>query len=235
MRLWGVLTLLLTVGAVSARADGLVQRLPDDGTSVRFGMELKVSHNGMEKTATGELIQSSVGKAEANGMPCRWIEFKMVFDIDGNQMKVITKTLIPEKALKAGENPGAHIVRGWIQQRGQEVEALNDLQNSKAGPLGAFLSGPAPDAKKLPKETLDSKLGKLECEGVTGSLTLDQGEERVKLKVENRLHDKAAFGIVRSRMEFEVERNGQARESGVITLNALEVTKNIKSELAEKN
>lgn len=235
MRRWTFLALIITAAAGPVRADGLIHRLPADGTSVRYGMELKVTRNGMEKAMTGELTQSSVGKVEANGMPCRWIEIKMVFDVDGKSMKIVAKTLIPEKALKAGENPGAHIVRGWMSQRDRAAEPLNDLQNSKAGPLGAFLSGPAADAKKLPKETVDSKIGKLECEGIVGSLALDQGNEKVKIKLESRLHDQAPFGVVRSRLEFEVERNGQASESGVITLNALEVTKNAKSELADKD
>jgi len=232
---WSILVVLtFAFGATSARADGLIYRLPEDGTAVRFAMDFKVNHNGMEEMATGELVQRSVGKVDVDGKPCRWIEFKFTIDKGGQQFNMLSKVLIPESALKAGENPGAHMIRGWMKQMDRDPEELKDLNTPKAGPLGAFLAGPATDAKKLAKETVDSKLGKLECEGVTGSLMIDQGSEKVAIKLENRLHDKAPFGVVKSRMEFQVERNGQARENGVITISALEVTKGTQSELPEQ-
>jgi hypothetical protein len=226
--------LLASLSATAAlQADGLIYRLPEDGTSVRYNLELKAGRDGMEKSAGGYLAVGSVGKETVNDEPCRWIEFKMVFDIDGREETILAKMLIPEKALKRGENPGAHLVRGWLKRR-QEPEELKDLQNSRAGPLAAFLAGPAPDAKKLDKMTLDSKLGKLECEGVAGTQTFDQGQEKVEIKQETRLSDKAPFGVVRARLEFKVERDGNPRESGVLTLNVLEVTQGAKSELPEQ-
>jgi hypothetical protein len=221
------------LGVSALRGDGLIYRLPEDGTSVRYGLELKAGRDGMEKSAGGYLAVSSVGKETVNDAPCRWLEFKMVFDVDGRDEVILAKVLIPEKALKRGENPGAHLVRGWLKQR-REPEELRDLQNQRAGPLAAFLAGPAPDAKKLDKTTLDSKLGKLECEGVSGTQTFDQGQEKVEIKQETRLSDKAPFGVVQARLEFKVERDGQARENGVLTLNVLEITQGAKSELPEQ-
>ena len=72
-------------------------------------------------------------------------------------------------------------------------------------PLRPPLAGPAADAKKLDRTTLNS-----------------------------RLHDKAPFGVVQSKMNFEVERDGNVRKSGVLTLNVLEVTQNAKSELPDQ-
>src|SRR6267142_7092712 len=114
MRWSTLVALTLVLGASSARADGLIYRLPEDGTAVRFAMDFKVTHNGMEEAATGELVQRSVGKVDVDGKPCRWIEFKFMIDKGGQQFNMISKVLIPESALKAGENPGAHMVRGWM-------------------------------------------------------------------------------------------------------------------------
>jgi hypothetical protein len=234
MRWSTLVALTFVLGASSARADGLIYRLPEDGTAVRFAMDFKVTHNGMEEMVTGELVQRSVGKVDVDGKPCRWIEFKFTIDKGGQQFNMLSKVLIPESALKAGENPGAHMIRGWMKSMDREPEELKDLNTPKAGPLGAFLAGPPTDAKKLAKETVDSKLGKLECEGVSGSLMIEQGNEKVAVKLENRLNDKAPFGVVKSRLEFQVERNGQARENGVITLNVTDVAKDAKSELPEQ-
>lgn len=52
--------------------------------------------------------------------------------------------------------------------------------------------------------------------------------------LESRLHDKAPFGVVQSKMNFKVERDGNVRKSGVLTLNVLEVTQNAKSELPDQ-
>jgi len=219
--------------AAPLAADGLIYRLPEDGTSVRYALELKIGPDGADKTAGGYLAVSSVGKETVNNEPSRWIEFKMVFDIEGNEKTIIAKLLIPEKALKKGENAGAAMVRGWLKRR-DDAEELKDLQNSKAGPLPAFLAGPAADAKALPKEVLDTKLGKLECEGVVGTHKFEQGNEKVEIKQQTRLSDKAPFGVVQCRMEFKVERNGNPAETGLMTLSVLEVTQGATSELPDR-
>jgi hypothetical protein len=145
----------------TAVADGLIFALPEDGTSVRYSLEMKMGRDGMEKSAGGYLTVSSVGKDTVDGQPCRWIEFKMLMDVDGKERAIIAKMLIPEKVLKRGENPAAYMVRGWLKQR-DKAEELKDLLGSNAGPLPAFVGGPANDGKKLVKEELDTKIGKLE-------------------------------------------------------------------------
>jgi hypothetical protein len=232
MRWLSACVLTLATASPALRGDGLIYRLPEDGTSVRYDLDMKVGRDGMEKSAGGYLAVSSVGKEQVNDQPCRWIEFKMVFDIDGKERTIVAKTLIPEKALKRGENAGAHMIRGWLKQR-DEAEELRDLQGSNAGPLPAFLAGAAPDAKTLDKKKIDSKLGMLDCAGVVGTHTFQQGQENVTIKQETRLHDKAPFGVVNSRMEFHIERDGVSRERGVMTLTILEVTQGARSELPE--
>lgn len=227
------LGLLLAVPVL--QADGLVHRLPDDGTSAKFDLELVMNANGMDKTITGHMIMASVGKAEVEGKACRWIEFRLKMDFGGQDKTIVCKALIPEKALKTGENPGAAMVRAWLKDGDQDLKEFKDLQGKDAGPLPIFLSGPLQKAKKLAKAPIDNKaLGKIEAEGESGANSFDQGDGKIEVKMENRLHPKAPFGIVRSKMGFQMFRNGEAREQGTLVLKLIEVGKGAKSALPDQ-
>lgn len=216
------------------QADGLVHRLPEDGASAKFDLEMTMNVQGMDKTITGHMVMASVGKADVEGKACRWIEFKLQMDFDGKEKIVVAKALIPEKAIKPGENPGTAMIRAWLKEDGEPKE-LKDLQGQDAGPLPVFLSGPLLKSKKLAKEAMDNKaLGKIEAEGVSGSNSFDQGKEKIEVKMENRLHPKAPFGVVRSKIEFQIFRNGEARQQGTLVLKLIEVGKGAKSELPDK-
>ena len=87
-----VLLLLLTSSAVYA--DGLIYRLPKDGASVRYKMELVMERNGMQMTGDGTLSVSSVGQTVVDDEKCRWIEFKMKMKLQGRERTIIGKVLI---------------------------------------------------------------------------------------------------------------------------------------------
>jgi len=72
----------------------------------------------------------------------------------------------------------------------------------------AFLAGPLQDKKKLAKQLVDSKLGPLMSEGVTGWIQFTEGNLNTKVTFETRLHEKAPFGVVSTRMVFEVTGDG---------------------------
>src|SRR5207244_12477630 len=96
------------------------------------------------------------------------------------------------------------------------------------------LGKPFKDAKKLPKQVTPSKLGKLECEGVTGTYELDDGRESVTAVFENRLHDKAPFGLVTSTIQLTMQRNGQVEGTGSMSFRLVAAGKDAKSELPEQ-
>jgi hypothetical protein len=74
-----------------------------------------------------------------------------------------------------------------------------------------LLAGPLKDAKALEKAEVESKLGKLACEGQSGNLELKGNRDMVfKARLETRLHDDAPFGVVGSRWTMEVtEKDGK--------------------------
>jgi hypothetical protein len=77
---------------------------------------------------------------------------------------LIRKLLIPEKYLNKGENGTEHVVRGWAKYDDEPVDRAVPVH----GRWPAYLAGPLRDERKLEKQLVESKLGALECEGVTG-------------------------------------------------------------------
>jgi len=218
------------------RADGLLYRLPDDGTWARYDLDIVgTDPGGGDTKMAGSLAMSSVGKAEASGEPCRWIEVKMQMrDPGGNEHTVVFKALIPEKNLKRGENPWASMKKAWMKEdKDSDPQQITEANGREAGPMVAFLTGPLNDSKDLDAIEVDSGIGKLQCGGVSGSLKINDGNNDVSIQMENRLHDMAPFGVVASTMKFEVKRDGNVNEKGTITFKLAEVGKDAKSEMPD--
>ncbi|MSR57591.1 MAG: hypothetical protein EXS05_07955 [Planctomycetaceae bacterium] len=168
--------LLLVMSAPEVRADGLIYQLPANGSSVRYDIENKASMNGQEQTIMGSLTVSSVGEATVDGEKCRWIEFRLMIKRENIERVTLAKCLIPEKHLGRGKSPGEHLIRGWIKTGDGEPQAFTDLKSPQAGGrVIGYLAGPPPNAGELEKVDVESPLGKLACEGVTGTHEFEQG------------------------------------------------------------
>src|SRR5262245_12216315 len=101
------LLLATTIGACvlgpgSARADGLLYQLPEDGSWVRFAFRYTFKLDGMEQPGQGmgTMTMASVGKAREGAEACRWIEFQIRLKDSGTEHTLIRKLLIPERYLK---------------------------------------------------------------------------------------------------------------------------------------
>ncbi len=233
--LFSSLVLVLLMGSQTAWADGLFYQLPADGSSVVFDLKMKADAGGEEREGGGSLTMSSVGQAEVDGEKARWIEFKMVMQMGEREQTIIAKTLVPEKHLKLGENPFANFSKAWLKQGDRDPKEIKEAVGNDAGPLPAFLSGPLNNKEELEAVEVESGLGKLKCRGVTGDLELDEGNQKIKIAFENRLHNMAPFGVVTSKMKFKVTRDGEAFEGGTLNLSLKEVGTNAKSELPDLN
>ena len=212
-------------------ADGLLYQLPKDGASAKYDMTMKISEMGKDIKVTGTLAVASVGQIEVEGQPCRWIEFNLKLAFDNKEKSSTGKFLIPEKFLKAGWDPGATMIRGWIKDH-EEPEEVMAANNPRVGPYQFFLAGPLQNPKKLAKQTLEIKsLGKVETEGETGHNSFNQGRVQFEVKSENRIHPKAPFGLVQTRMECHGFINGRASSQLTIDLKLIEVGQDAKSTL----
>src|SRR5262245_56351211 len=229
--LWATVTGVCVLVPGSAHADGLFYQLPEDGAWVRFELQYTFKIDGMEKAGQGKgtMTMASVGKAVAGSEPCRWIECKVQLGDVGPEQILIRKLLIPEKYLKKGENPTEHVVRGWAKFNDEAVERAVPVH----GRWPAYLAGPLQDEKKLDQELVESKLGALKCEGVTGWIQYKEGDVHMKVTFETRLHEKAPFGVVSCRMQFEMTRDGKVQQTVDATTKLVDFGKDAKTALPD--
>jgi hypothetical protein len=165
----------------------------------------------------------SVGRVGDN----RWLEFKLP-DEDSTQT---IKVLFPERVLKEGESPMDHVVRAWSKS-GDDVPVAQSRVRSFW--LLIFLAGPLADVKKLESKEIESPLGKLECDGLTGRAHVreDDGYEE-DLLYQIRRHKDAPFGVVSCRIECQVSKDGKLHDRVIYELKLTGVGKNAESELRE--
>lgn len=212
---WILLFAACWSGGSVVHADGLIHRLPEDGSQAQYDLTIKAGAPGSPKEMKGTSRISSVGKEAVGADVCRWIEIRLAFTDDGQERVILTKSLIPEKHLGRGKSAGDNIQRTWIKFGDQEAIQLTDLKSPQAGPLQVFLAGPSANVTKLEKATIENaKLGKQECEGEIASYEFDQGEAHTKMTMEQRLSDKVPFGVLTAKLNFQTMRNGTVVEEG---------------------
>jgi hypothetical protein len=201
-------------------ADGLIYQLPGDGTWVRFDLEGKLpGPDGTEVTMIGSVTLSSVGTAEVDGEPCRWIEVASETKRkDGQPVTDVNKLLIPEKNLGKGKDPLEHVLKAWHKNSmvaGGTPQQIEDLKAPGARYLNnvrPYLHGPSKTAEKLGNVAIKSKLGELECEGTTGNQKIDDTLSMLSYDYTYtiRLHDMAPFGVVTWEAKTKMELDGQS-------------------------
>ena len=199
-------------------AEGLLYQLPDDGHWVRFEIDgTGTEPDGTEIKLVGTLTMSSVGTVDMDGKKCRWIEIVTEAKRAGEPFTDIDKLLIPEHRLAKGKEPLKHVLKAWHKH------SMGDGPPRKiedfAGESGALylrklnpsLHGPFETTKELEPVRIDSKLGKLECKGITASEKIEQGGGvTIHSTYLIRLHNKAPFGVVSWEAKWKVEQDGQA-------------------------
>jgi hypothetical protein len=224
-------------------ADGLVYKLPADGTLARYKVHSKMTlpDNGKQIATDGSLTIASVGSTKIDGLDCRWIE--MVLEVNlgpGKTDRSIFKGLIPEKYLAKGENPQGQWIKGWVKLGQGQPQALSkEMLANPTLKLNLIVTGPLQDAKPLKKKEVDTVLGQVSCEGQSGTLLVKGGSVMVKDGVatvgdakvlfQNYFHDKAPFGVAWSRMRMP-SNSGTVEEE----LSLAEVRADAKSQLPDQ-
>src|SRR5262249_566346 len=118
---------------------------------------------------------------------------------------------------------------GWAKFNDENVERAVLVH----GRWPAYLAGPLQDQKKLDQQLVESKLGALKCEGVTGWIQYTEGDLHTKVTYETRLHENAPFGVVSGRMQFEVQRDGKVQQTIDGTLKLIDFGKDAKTALPD--
>lgn len=170
---------LLTITPTFVQADGIIHKLPEDGSWVEYfveGKEIDANDPRDVKGGTGKLKIASVGTETVDGEPCRWLEIQGSFkdDNQSQEERITLKLLIPEKHLKQGEKPREHIRRGWVRvSLGDRDGDVVKLDAADPGPfawvLDILLAGPVTQTEKVEPKTVLFQKGEVECPGVTAS------------------------------------------------------------------
>lgn len=194
--------ILVTAFANTATADPLFQTLPEDGAGVKFHVNMVL--NGVEQVRTWQIF--SVGKHTKSDRPARWIELHGNA-FDGTLVKF--KLLIPESDFGRGKNPLGKATEAWRKFRDQSPEKLEDFKTAEPF-LYTLLCGPGKDVKKLDdKKQIGWQKGNFDCDVLEGTSRLSLGIVNMTVKHRCFHHEKAPFGFVGTRQEFEVTVNGK--------------------------
>ena len=205
----------------SAIGDGLIFRLPADGTWARYATKTdgEVSSKELPKmdlAMTGTLTLSSVGQATRSQQKCRWIELKSETKAKEAYPKLVLKMLIPEDRLKRGDDPLSHCVLTFFDPKPVDSkgiksyidEGFNRVQYEIDRFRDVF-PPPLDNSKGVPRETIETPAGKFEdCEILVGTFDYDGpllGDGRSVFKATYRIavHSQAPFGVVRMQCEME--------------------------------
>ncbi|QDU41885.1 hypothetical protein Mal52_03400 [Symmachiella dynata] len=229
---------LLTLVTSTAQAEGLIHQLPKDGAWVRYDVsgEAKGPDGAVKATLKGTLTISSVGETTVDNEKCRWIELDTQIDFktnggrEGKQSEVL-KLLIPEKFLTKNQNPIDQVLKAYKKNSQGTIQQLDPKDSSGRSFQGMdeFFHSPLKQLKKLEAEVVETKLGKLKCEGWQGRETKNE----TVFKTQTRLHEKAPFGVVSFRYEKERIRNGQSNGKRDSVLKLVDYGKNAKSQLSD--
>jgi len=179
-----------------ARADALVQTLPEDGEWVQFHVNLKIGGQATEPTWT----LKSVGSKQVGGAKSRWIELQSKH---GERNVVLFKCLVPESEFGKGKNPLAAAQQVFVKYADQEPRQVESM--AAADPvLWMILSGPPEPSKLDEKEAVELQSGRVECEVFTGA---SKGEfAGAKLELEHRLlmSDKVPYRVAAAKFRVTV-------------------------------
>jgi len=115
----------------------------------------------------------------------------------------------------------------------RELRQIEDLAGRGARylqKLNPSLHGPFETIKELEAVRIDSKLGRLDCKGISANEKIKQGGSvTIDSTYSIRLHKKAPFGVVTWESEGKVERDGQALGTMTLKMKIADVGTDAKS------
>lgn len=230
-----LLALLLPAGFAEA-GGGLLQRLPEDGTWVRYFV--KVKDGAGTKPRNGTMTLKSVGRETIKGQKYRWIEIDMLLKRNDKQLHRALKVLIREQDLKEHARNGLTIARGWASIGRPESFPLGSLEKSPDGPLGLYFGCPMKNARTVKGEkTIDYQNGRLTIASAqSGELKIrfqeDPGVGDSPVTVTQTIWNHRSVPVGTAMAIIEARQDGAIAQKIVLTIQ--DFGKNAKSSLPEK-
>jgi hypothetical protein len=181
--------IVVVIGAPVTFADGLIWRLPPDGTTVEFQGDSQVevkpvlSKEFADKLPSNEVKElerpqnlklrtsvtvSSVGQVTRAEQKCRWIELKMQSgeheNMKSGEDENVLKILVPEKFLTRGEDPLDHAILTFFNPK--DVDRAKSPLEKGFNRIGYEIDRfrtvfpmPLKEVRILPKKTIQTPIG----------------------------------------------------------------------------
>jgi hypothetical protein len=249
--MWRRLTFLaVAVLALAAlpqgvQADGLLDKLPDDGAWAQYYCTVNFETPGPKETATVTL--RSVGRRMVDEKPQRWIELEFNVQPREGAAKIgpDRRTIMKFSVAEDNFGPGKQVLKGvqevWAKRGDKPVIHVE----GEAGihfQLAFFFAGPLEKVEKLTeKKSVAWRAGMLECRQVKGQMILPdpQGRDAV-VKTERLLkrrlafNDKVPFGVAEMATEVILRTDeGDVRTFNTILLSLTDMGTDAKSALPD--
>lgn len=220
-----------------ASAEHWIYQLPEDGAWARYE---KTPLNDPESKTPFTI--RSVGTATAGAKKCRWLECEWRYPAEkispptGRRTVVISKFLVPEAALSTGIDPASRVVRAWesafpegrVNSDGSLPYRRLRKSTLRLRALNAF-PYPASAIEGLPAKSMETPLGKLNCDGLSGEREFAGSSKTIVYSIETRRHRKAPFGLVAATVRWREK--GNEEEKGGSTWKLMATGTGAKSKL----
>ena len=217
----------LLFAADEPKSAALMQTLPEDGSWVKFNVNVVI--NGAEVSPTWTM--RSVGKADHDGKACRFIELEQTCPTPplGN---VTWRLLVPEAEFGEGKHPLGNARKVWVQYEKEEPQTVESIP-IKDPIFGALIAGPTAEVLVLrEREKVSWQRGNLESEVVTGTREIDFAGAKLQISHRVLRHRDIPFGLAGMRQELNAEFGG-AKQQAKITMTLQDHGSDAKSKLPE--
>lgn len=173
-----VIAILMAVVALgrTAGAEGLIQRLPEDGTWLRYRLSIIQTEGTKTGRIDGSLTIRFVGRPIIAGTAHRWMEWSFALQDKNERRTAIERFLIPEHGFRAGVNPFSELRQVWtVGDEEPEAGRLDDyrspdLDNAENGWLVRLLEPLAEPVVLEQTRSVPHAGGRWECRGLRTDL-----------------------------------------------------------------
>ncbi len=198
---------LSVAGPAIARAEPLLQTLPNDGEWVRFHVNLDVAG----QATTPVWTVKSVGKKEIADVAYRWVE---LHSQEAQTNIVLFKCLVAESEFGKGKNPLAHALQVFVKYGDQEPREVESIAAADPA-LALILGGPAAAKKLEAKEAVELQSGRIECDVMTGVVKTELGAAKFQMDFRLLMSDKVPHGLAGGKIQIDAEFAGNKLKGSV--------------------
>ena len=181
-------------------AQRLFSKLPADGTWAKYEMSGKTTmSNGDVNEHERTLLIRVVGTEHTNMDEYRWIEIEQRQKNVKDSMPSIYRFKVKESDIGSGGDPLASLEKCWIISQAPNLDIVKEYntETDSIQFLEWFLPPHLTDKKTLEAKTIESSIGKLECEGSSGVFNQSRAPNYVQRHTFTAyVHNKSPFGTV---------------------------------------